>query len=208
MPRRTSQPTRQDPRAPIIDAALRLASQRSWRSLSLAEIAAEAKVGVLALHELFRSKTAILAAFQRRIDAAVLAGAGSEAESELPRDALFDTVMRRFDALSPYKPALALMARDAFGDPLAALCGVPAMLNSMAWVLEASGLSAAGWVGRVRAKLLLGIYLSVLRIWLTDDSPDMAKTMAALDRRLRLAERWLGAGPRGGNGLATAAAGG
>jgi uncharacterized protein YcaQ len=46
---------------------------------------------------------------------------------------------------------------------------------------------------------LLGIYLSVLSVWFADDSPDMTKTMAALDARLRRAERWLGlaAGGRG-----------
>jgi uncharacterized protein YcaQ len=32
----------------------------------------------------------------------------------------------------------------------------------------------------------------VLRVWLADDSPDMTRTMAALDTRLRHAERWLG----------------
>jgi hypothetical protein len=32
----------------------------------------------------------------------------------------------------------------------------------------------------------------VLRVWLEDDSPDMTRTMASLDRRLRGAGRWLG----------------
>jgi len=72
------------------------------------------------------------------------------------------------------------------------LCGVPALLNSMRWMLEAAGVSASGWIGAARVKLLLGIYLSVLRVWLADDSPDMTRTMAALDSRLRRAESWLG----------------
>ena len=48
---------------------------------------------------------------------------------------------------------------------LVALCGVPALLNSMGWMLEGAGVSASGWVGRARVKLLLGIYLSLLRVW-------------------------------------------
>ena len=179
-----------DRAALIVDAALRLAARDGWQRLSLADIAAEAGISVLQLYTLFRSKTAILEAFHRRIDAAVIAA--GEAEGERPRDRLFDAIMRRFDALAPSKAAVRAIARDVSADPLAALSGVPTLLNSMGWMLELSGVSASGWRGRARAKLLLGIYLSVLRVWLGDDTADMTKTMAALDARLRRAERWLG----------------
>ena len=180
-----------DPAARIVDAALALAAREGWRRVSLAAIAAEAGMSVLELYAVYRSKAAILDGFHRRIDAAALAGVDSVAD-ERPRDRLFDIVMRRFDALSPHKDAVDAVARDAVADPLAALCGVPSLLNSMSWMLEAAGVSASGWIGRVRVKLLLGIYLSVFRVWLSDDSPDMTRTMAALDSRLRHAERWLG----------------
>lgn len=180
-----------DRAALIVDAALRLAARDGWQKLSLAQIAAEAGISVLQLYAVFRSKTAILDAFHRRVDAAVIAGA-EETEGERPRDRLFDAVMRRFDALAPYKAAVRAIARDVSADPLAALAGVPALLNSMGWMLELSGVSATGWRGRARAKLLLGIYLSVLRVWFADDTADMTKTMAALDARLRQTERWLG----------------
>jgi len=186
-----------DRAALIVDAALRLAARDGWQALSLADLAAEVGISVLQLYAVFRSKTAILDEFHRRIDAAVIAGAG-EAEGERPRDRLFDTIMRCFDALVPYKAAVTAIARDLPADPLAALCGVPALLNSMGWMLEISGVSATGWRGRARAKLLLGIYLSVLRVWFADESADMTRTMAALDARLRRAEGWLGlaSGPR------------
>jgi hypothetical protein len=38
------------------------------------------------------------------------------------------------------------------------------------------------------------LYLCVLRVFVGDNSEDLAKTMAALDRRLRQAEPWLGLG--------------
>lgn len=177
--------------ARIVDAALTLAARQAWRSVSLAAIADEAGITVLQLYAVYRSKPAILEAFHRRVDAAVLASAEA-ANDERPRDRLFDVVMRRFDALSSHKEAVAAIARDTAYDPLAALCGMPALLNSMSWMLETAGVSASGWAGRARVKLLLGIYLSVLRVWLADDSPDMTRTMAALDSRLRRAERWLG----------------
>jgi AcrR family transcriptional regulator len=180
----------------VVDAALALAARnKGWRAVSLAAIADEAGIGILQLYSIYRSKSAILDAFHRRIDAAGLVGA-DKAEDERPRDRLFDVIMRRFDALNRHKDAVAAIARDAAADPLVALCGLPALLNSMSWMLEVAGVSASGWIGRARAKLLLGIYLSVIRVWLGDDSADMTRTMAALDSRLRHAEGWLGLAAR------------
>lgn len=198
MPKRPDRATR------IVDAALRLAARQGWRHVSLAAIAAEARLPVLEVHAVFRSRGAILDAFHRRIDEAVLAG-GPEADSERPHDRLFDALMRRFEALQPHREAVRFMMRDAWSDPLASLADLPALLGSMAWMLEVSGIPATGWRGRLRAKVLLGIYLSTVRAWLADESPDMMKTMAALDHRLRNAGRWLGTADAGGEAPAPAA---
>jgi AcrR family transcriptional regulator len=181
-----------DPRDRIIDAALTLAATGGWRRLSLAEIAGEAGLGVVEIYRLFRSKTAILQAFHRRVDEAVLAGAETELDAERPRDLVFDALMRRFDALAAHKDAIRMMAQEAPRDPLTALSLAPGLLDAMSWTLESCGVAAGGLAGHVRAKLLLGIYLSVLRVWLADDSPDLSRTMSVLDQRLRLAERLLG----------------
>lgn len=175
----------------LIDAALRLAARQGWRRTGLAEIAGEAGLSLAEAYAACRSKFAILAGFHRRIDEAALAGAGEGGEAA--RDRLFDLLMRRFDALAPHRPALRAILRDSLGDP-AALLGAAALVCSMAWMLEAAGISAAGWRGRGRAHLLAALYLSALRVFLEDDSADLAKTMAALDRRLRRAGAWLGLG--------------
>jgi AcrR family transcriptional regulator len=177
------------PRDRMVDAALALAERQGWRRTSMAEIAGEAGLSLAEAYAACRSKPALLAAFHRRIDGAALAE-GSDA-SEPTRDRLFDLLMRRFDALAPYRAGLRAILRDSLGDP-AALLGVPALLSSMGWMLEASGISAAGWQGRLRRHVLAGAYLSVFRTFLEDDSADLARTMAALDRRLRGVGSWLG----------------
>lgn len=182
MAKRTA-PAKADPGARMIDAALTLAARQGWRRTGLAEIAAEARLPLGEAYALHRSKASILAAFVRRIDEAVLAGGPAE-PGETPRDRLFEVLMRRFDALAPHRPALRAILRDSIGDP-AALLGIPRLLRSMAWMLEAAGLDATGWRGRLRIKLLAGLYLSVLRVFLDDGSTDLARTMAALDRALR-----------------------
>ncbi|MHA1568564.1 MAG: hypothetical protein ACTSXZ_03765, partial [Alphaproteobacteria bacterium] len=83
---------------------------------------------------------------------------------------------------------LRAVARDSLGDPCALLCRGPLLLRSMAWMLEAAGIGSAGLNGRIRTRGLAVIHASVLPVWLRDDSADMAKTMAVLDRRLARAE--------------------
>ena len=104
--------------------------------------------------------------------------------------------MRRFDALRPYRAALEVLGRELPGDPIAALGTAAGLLRSTAWMLEAAGISTVGLGGIVAIKLTAAAYLATMRGWLRDDTPDLAPTMAALDRRLRGIERWFGSGRR------------
>jgi AcrR family transcriptional regulator len=177
----------------IIDAALALVATEGWRQVSLAAIAAAAGLPILQVYRIFRSKQAILAALYRRVDAIVLAEPPAAEADERPRDRLFDLLMRRFDALQPYKPALDVLRRELPHDPPTALCAGVSLLRSMRWMLEAADISTSGVRGAVAVKLATAAYLSAMRVWQRDDSPDLARTMASLDARLRRIERWLAA---------------
>ena len=174
----------------VIDTAMKLAAERGWRDLSLAEIADAAKLPLSKVYPVFPSKAAILGALTRQIDAAVLEAEVLEAEEAGAReggahDRLFDALMRRFDALRPYRVALGNIVCAEAGDPASALCGLCRLKRSMAGMLEAARLSTTGLRGALRVKALCVAYLATLRVFLRDDSPDMAPTMAALDRNLR-----------------------
>ncbi len=180
----------------ILDAALRLIGEQGWRHLSMTAIAAEARLPLVRLYREFRSRPAILCGFSRRIDEAVLATPVEAETGERPRDRVFDLLMRRFDALQPYRAALEVLGRELPTDPPAALAAGAGVLRSVGWMLEAAGVSTQGLGGAVALKLTAGVYLTTLRLWLRDDTPDLAPTMAALDRRLRGIERWFGTGRR------------
>jgi AcrR family transcriptional regulator len=168
----------------IIDAALALIPTAGWRRLSLSAIAAEAGLPLVSVYRAFRSKAAILARFSRRIDEKALAGPPAAEPEARPRDRLFDLLMRRFDALRPYRAALAVLRRELPGDPAAALCTGAAVLRSMRWMLDAAGIATAGLGGALALKLTAVAYLSAMRVFEGDDSPDLGRTMAALDRSL------------------------
>ncbi len=177
-----------DPRDAIIDAFMALAAERSVRSIGLGDIADRAGISLAALREAYGGKLGILAGFARRIDLAVLADGPADPESE-PRDRLFEIMMRRFDALAPYKPAIDRMAHSARCDP-----GLAAVLHRLAarsqkWTLVAAGIRFGGLGGRVAVEGAVLAYAETMRAWLDDDDPDLGRTMAALDRALRRGER-------------------
>ena len=176
----------------IIDAAMSLAAERGWRDLALPDIAAAAGLSLAQVYPVYRSKAEILEGLSRQVDAAVVAEHDSGGAEETARDRLFDVLMCRFDALQPYKDGLANILLDQGREPVGLLCGAASLRRSMALMLELAGLSTDGLRGAVRIKGLMGLYLATLRVWLRDDSPDLAKTMASLDGYLRRIEGWVG----------------
>lgn len=175
----------------IIDATLALIATQGWRRVSLAAVAAEAGLPVLRVYRNFPSRAAILCGFFRRIDEAALSAPVEVEAGERPRDRVFDLLMRRFDALQPYRAALGSLRRDLPFDPPSALAAGAALLCSMRLTLETAGIPCTGIGGVVAIKLVAAAYLFASQTWARDDSSDLGPTMAALDRRLRGIERFL-----------------
>ncbi len=165
-----------------------LVAEQGWQAVQLPDVASAAGMPLEEFSREYWTKTDLLLAFQRRIDEQVLAGTEPPDDTESPRDRLFDVLMRRFDMLLPYKEGLVRLSRDLPRDPFAALTLARRMKQSMSWMLAAAGVRENGICGALSAKGLMAVWLYSARIWLTDDSPDMAKTMAGLDKALAKAE--------------------
>ena len=175
----------------VLDAFLALVADKDYREVTLRDVAAAADTGLADLYRLYADKAALVAGVMARVDAAVLAGTPRQIDpEETARDRLFDVMMRRYDALKPHRDAVRSIVRAALRDPLLALVLAPTARRSMAAMLEAAGLSSEGISGAVRQNGLLAIYAAVSRVFDSDDSADLSKTMAALDSRLKTAERW------------------
>lgn len=168
----------------LIEAALTLAPVKGWRRLTLADIAAEAGVGLAGMYEAFPSKTALLAGLLRYVDHKVLSE-GAVARDQSMRERLFEILMRRFDVLQANRLAFTEILREVVFEPLSWLPVAPDFARSMLWMLEAVGLPTTGLAGNLRVKGLAVLYLKTLRTWIDDESMDQARTMAALDRGLR-----------------------
>jgi ubiquinone biosynthesis protein COQ9 len=180
-------------RSKAVRAALDLAKDRSWGEIGLADIAQAAGLDLSDLRREFSCKSDILRAFQREIDAELLAKIPPAGEKQTPRDRLFDIVMTRFELMQPYKPALKRIAaylRCRPGESAALACS---SLASQYWMLAGAGTRLDGPGGAVRVAGLASVYGKVFQVWLDDASPSLDKTMAALDQRLARGERILSA---------------
>lgn len=181
-----SQKSRPDPAAAAIAAALKLAAVTPWREITMADIAAVAKLDETELANTFSSKVALLNGFNAHVDKQALKAGGG---GETIRENLFDLIMARFDHLAPHKAAIEnILKATVPGDPVAGLYGLCALRKSMAATLAAAGETSSGLERKIKVKALSLLYLRIFAIWLKDDSADMAKTMAALDKALARAE--------------------
>ncbi len=176
----------------LIAAAFQLAAEQGWRSVSVAAAARAAGLPLARARERFPGHSAILLRFGRLADQSALAELPSDGPT---RDRLFDLLMRRIDVFQAHRAGVLALLHALPAEPPTALLLALATRRSMRWMLEATGISAAGIRGELRVKGLVAVWLWAMRAWRADESEDLSATMAALDAALRRAEQaaeWLG----------------
>jgi ubiquinone biosynthesis protein COQ9 len=170
-------------------ALLQLVETQGWIDLSFAEIAEQAGVPIAEAHRLYPSKTAVLLGLTRAIDERILRSLEADPLEGSAKDRLFDIVMRRFDVLKADRNAYRRLMRQLPATPNAFAALLCQLRRSLSLTLEAAGISASGIKGALRLQGLLAIYTAGLRTFANDESEDLAKTMAEIDKRLGQAER-------------------
>ncbi len=175
----------------LVSSAFTLAGERGWRGVSVTEAARAADLPLDRARGRFMGKAGVLARFGQIADQAALAHATSEGDN---RDRLFDLVMRRVDVLQAHRAGVLALRDYLPRNPGLTLMLTAATAGSMAWLLEAAGIPASGVRGGLRVQGLTAAWLYTLRAWQSDESEDLAATMAALDKALDRAvqaEAWL-----------------
>ncbi|MFL9826998.1 TetR/AcrR family transcriptional regulator [Rhodoplanes sp. SY1] len=172
------------PRGKMIEAFMALLAEQPWETIGFGDIAARAGVSLAELRGQFSGKLAILAAHIKEIDREVLDADHDDMTDEPTRERLFDVLMRRFEALAPYKDSIRSLLQSARTNPPLALALNNFAVNSMQWMLAGAEIRASGPTGLIRAQGLALLYANVMSTFLDDDEPGHARTMAALDRAL------------------------
>jgi AcrR family transcriptional regulator len=191
-PPRAASTGSQDSAAALRQSLLDLVEERGWLDLSFADIVEKAGLSIAEAHGIYRSKTAILLAITRDIDERVFRGLDNDPLEGSVKDRLFDLLMRRFDILKADRDAYRRLMRQLPATPAEAAAVICRLRRSLSMMLEAAGVSASGLRGVLRLKGLGLVYAAGLRAFAADDSEDLSKTMAEIDKRLGQAERLSG----------------
>lgn len=168
----------------LVEALMKLAARRAFEDINLTDIAHEANVSLADFRDHFPSKGAVLAAFSRKIDREVLEGTRGEYVSLPAKDRLYDVLVRRLEALAPYRSALEGITRWVSTDPLAAAALNRQVVNSMRFMLEAADIDSEGAMGALKLQGLAIAWWRVLHVWFDDRTEDMCRTKGALEREL------------------------
>ncbi len=181
-------------RRDLARSALTLAMRKPWKECSLTQLAGEASRPVSDFYgaSLGEAVDCVEEAFDRAI--------GDDLENLDPgqsvRDRLFDLIMRRFEAMEHYRPAVLAMEQGQDRDPTLLAAAHQRHVRCARWVLALAGLEADGMTGQARAQGLGVIIGQARAAWRGDEDGDFAKTMSSLDKNLRRAEemfgRWAG----------------
>jgi AcrR family transcriptional regulator len=179
-------------REKIVETFMALLAEQPFEKIGFGDISARCRLSLADCRAEFGSTLAVLAAHIKETDRKVLAGGDADMAEEPPRERLFDILMRRLEILSPQRAAVRSLMRSAGRNPGLALALNSLALRSQQWMLTAADIDAAGPRGLVRAQGLALLYGRVMQVWLNDDDPGLARTLAALDRELARGQRWFG----------------
>lgn len=161
-----------------------LIAEHGWGKLSLSAIAAKAGVPIQQVRAALGSKSGLLRQFAARIDQATFDIDMGELNELTAKERLFELLMRRFDALKPYKPAFLETQRRKEIDCQTAsvlFCSLDRLAENL---LDACESRYHGMQRRLARRALMAAYAKVFSVWLKDESEDLAQTMSELDKRL------------------------
>ncbi|WP_083656380.1 hypothetical protein [Mongoliimonas terrestris] len=185
----------------IVDALMGRLATQPFSEIELADVSSDAGVTLADMRQHFDGRFAILKAFVQRIDTTVLASEDPEMGDEPARERLFDVLMRRLDALAPYKEAIRSLIRSARAEPGTALALNGLAVRSMGFMLASARIGTAGGFGRLKVQGVAIAWARTLDTWIDDTDPGLAKTMMTLDKELSRGERYLDTADRVWAGL-------
>tara|TARA_R110002095_G_scaffold66488_6_gene56424 strand:- start:3086 stop:3667 length:582 start_codon:yes stop_codon:yes gene_type:complete len=168
----------------VAQGILSLLEEKEWQALTLHDVAAHLNISLDELHQFATSKEDLLAVIISYIEEQTLTYIDQAliTENTSKEDRLFDSLFARFEAAAPHKKAIANLRNTFQGTPTLAFNHIPQFIGAVKRLAALSDIHFTGPLGALQLRGFALIYARLIYIWLEDDSPDMAKTMAATNK--------------------------
>ena len=174
----------------IIEESFLLIDKIGWEEFSMQKFADFNKYKITEVTNFINNKNDLLVEFSKMIDEKVELNIDiEEFENTDVKDNIFELIMMRFDAMTPFKGGLKKVINE-IKSPFILKEISQNILESMDFYLEFSNAYDDSIFDIIKKKSLFLIYTYCFKAWLNDDSQELSKTMSELDRLLNYAEKF------------------
>jgi len=170
---------------------LELLNTTAFDALGMDHLATVAEVDPGLLRRLFPDMTAVVDQGLRDHDDAILFGLAddfAEDPEASVREKILEGLIARYESYAMHKTAIRHLNMAACRNPVLGAMLIFRLNSAMQSLLEVAGGAGQGLIGMLRIKGLSAVALACQRDWMKDDTPDLAITSRALDKRLKQAE--------------------
>ena len=172
----------------FVEQAFQIVQKKGWEKFSLKDLQKE-KNKESEINFYFKNKNEIVDKFSFMIDSFVESKVNlNDFKISSKKDNLFELIMLRLDEMRPYKVPLTKIVDAAKQNPCLLSRISNNVMNSMDFYLELTSSYNETPIDFLKKNTLFFIYSFTFKIWLEDDSDDLASTMAELDRLLSISE--------------------
>ena len=162
-----------------------------WDKFSIEKLSTKENIAVRDLKVFFKCKYSIVDKFSIMIDKNIESKLRLEDfKDSSKKDILFELIMMRFDEMEEFKGSLAKILDVSKNKPLLASIITRNVMNTMDFFLELSNSYNNYAFDILKKNFLFFIYSITFKTWLSDDTEDLSKTMAELDKLLSTAENF------------------
>ena len=173
----------------LINKGFALIKEIGWNNFDIKTLSKKEKISEEEISFFFSCKYSLIERFTKMIDSEVESNLSfDEMKESSVKDNLFEVIMLRFDVMEPYKIELSELIKNATKNPALFSVISKNVINSMDFYLEISNSYKGLTIDLFKKNFLFIIYSYTFKIWLEDNSDDLSKTMATLDKSLSIAD--------------------
>ena len=174
-----------------IKKGFNLINDIGWEEFSIEKLSIREKIPINELKIYFKCKYSIVDRFSKLIDKNIESKLRiQDFENSSKKDILFELMMMRFDEMDEFKSSLAKILDASKNKPLLISIITKNVMNTMDFFLELSNSYNNYAFDFLKKNFLFLIYSITFKTWLSDNTEELSKTMAELDRLLSAAENF------------------
>lgn len=172
----------------VIDAALFLAGEQGWDAISLADVAKKAKLPLKTVSASFKDAWTVMEQALRSLETETTATVENHLGDNW-RDNMMEILMTRFEVAQSHRDAYLAVAPAVMKHPKLVRRFGNSFYRTMERMLDLAGAPCGQSCKPLGVAALSAIFLSLVHAWQQDNTPDLSKTMAAIDKRTGLLEQ-------------------